>query len=243
MTPETDGGAGGGQETGHLNGTETAISFPWLDEFHKEAPGEVTQHKEAEDLAAHIGAANPPEQGGNEQEAEDDFVKLSGVSMDSVAEIDAPGEVGGDAVSVVGQSFEEASDAADADADEDGKDKPIASGFFKADAFLGDFDAEPPSGQAAGDGFAAEENFEFVAVGPVFLNGFDDGQESCSHQRPGQAGEDDPEAAFIAQIGTGEFSLEAGEGKGAGGVAGSLQNLVSGDDVAENVEFDGEGHR
>jgi len=48
---------------------------------------------------------------------EGDFVELCGVAWDAVAEVDGPGECGGSAVGVVGESGEEAADASDSDAE------------------------------------------------------------------------------------------------------------------------------
>ena len=55
---------------------------------------------------------------------------------DAVAEVDGPGESGGSSVGVVGEAGEEASDAADGDAERERNGVEVASGTAESDVAL-----------------------------------------------------------------------------------------------------------
>jgi hypothetical protein len=132
---------------------------------------------------------------GGDEEQDGDLVELRRVSR-AVAEIDRPGEIRVVAVGVIGQTGEEAADASDGDAEEEGGDISIAAAAVQAAEFFGDFDADPPAQQSADDRFAFSPDHRVVAVMPVLREGFDDGQEFCADEcaddRPG----DEPDVRF-----------------------------------------------
>ena len=74
---------------------------------------------------------------------------------DAVAEVDGPGEMGGSAIGVVGESSEEAADAADGDAEGEWDGIEIAGGLVDADVAFEEFDGDEAEDQGADDGFSS----------------------------------------------------------------------------------------
>jgi hypothetical protein len=75
---------------------------------------------------------------------------------DAVAEVDGPGEIRRRAVGVVGEAGEEASDAADGDAEGEGDGVEVAGRVAQSDVAFGEFDADQAEDECADDGFASD---------------------------------------------------------------------------------------
>src|SRR5262252_91173 len=86
------------------------------------------------------------------------------MSRDAVAEINAPRQTGGDAVSVVLQPGQEASDAADCDSGAQRDGEQVAGPPLDAEHSLRPFDREQPADQAADHGLAAHQE---IGIAPV----------------------------------------------------------------------------
>src|SRR5688500_12914339 len=88
--PDADGRA---EEAGPLDGAEVEEGLgAGLNEFDGEAKGEVGGEEEAEKLAIGAGAAGVEEEGDAQDDEEQCFVKLSGMTGNLIAEFDGPGE-------------------------------------------------------------------------------------------------------------------------------------------------------
>jgi hypothetical protein len=82
----------------------------------------------------------------NEQQEENDFIELSGVTRKAVSEVDSPGQCCGRAIGVVGEAGEETADASDGDAESERNGVEISGGCAETDVALGEFDGEKPAG-------------------------------------------------------------------------------------------------
>lgn len=225
-----------------MDGAKSPVSFAGLDEFDEESPGEITKHHEAEQFTGGVRSAHAPKQRGSKENAKGDFVKLSGMSMDTIAEIDAPGKIGGDAVSVIGESFEEATDAADGQAEQDRKDEAIAGVDGNAESSFGDFNAGPTTGQTTDDGFSTEENSRIVEMRPIGMDAFHEGEGLGTDKRAEQAGGDENQAAFGSETNGWEFPAQGNEKLGTGEVTGQFHDFVHGDAEMAKSGINGKGH-
>jgi len=100
-----------------LDAGEDPDAYFGLQEIDREPPGEIGDHEGSKNVALAVRAFQEAQEKEQQREREDRFIQLRGVAADSVAEIDAPWQRGGDAVSVVGEAREEATDTADGDAE------------------------------------------------------------------------------------------------------------------------------
>lgn len=107
---------------------------------------------------------------------------------DAVSEVDSPGKVGGSAVSIVGEAGEEASDAADGDAEGERDGVEISGGLADADVMLGEFDGDESSRKRSDDGFAAEQVGRIMKVLPSECGIFQQEEKSRSDCGPGDRG-------------------------------------------------------
>jgi hypothetical protein len=102
----------------------------------------------------------------DESEKERDFVQLRWVARDVVAEVDGPGERGRNAVGVVGEAGEEASDAADGDAESEGDGVKVPGGVAKSDVAFREFDGDEPEGEGPDNSLASDEVVGIVEMMP-----------------------------------------------------------------------------
>jgi hypothetical protein len=147
---------------------------------------------------------------------------LGGVAGDSVAEVDGPGECRGGAVGVVGEAGEEASDAADGDAEGEGDGVEVAGGGAESDVALGEFDADQAEDECADDGFAADEVGGVVEAVQGELRIFEPEQQFGADGGSGYGGSDNGPAE------------RGGDGVGEAAAEGEVD--AGGDDVGEGFE-------
>jgi len=161
------------------------------------------------------------------------------VARDAVAEVDGPGERGGSAVGIVGEAGEEATDAADGDAEGEGDGVEIAGGLAESDVALDELDGNQAKDEGADDGFATHEICGVVQVLPgeyrVFQPEEKLGAECCSGDGGCDHGPTDGRGDGIAEAAA-EREIDA-EGDEVGE---SFEEDVRVDDVAAEVEIDGE---
>jgi hypothetical protein len=141
---------------------------------------------------------------------------------DGVAEVDRPGEIGGGAVGVVGEAGEEASDAADGDAEGEGDGVEVAGGVAQSDVTFGEFDADEAEDESAHDGLAAEEIFGVVQAVRGELGVFEPEQDFCAECASGHGGGDDGPAQRC--------------GQGISEAAAKYEIDAEGDDIGERFE-------
>ena len=122
---------------------------------------------------------------------EGDFVELGGMARDAVAEVDGPGEIGGSAIGVVGESGEEAADAADGDTEGEWDGVEIAGGVVDADIALEEFNGDQAEDQGADDGFSSHEVGGVAEALPGELGVFEPVEESGTESASGDGGGDD----------------------------------------------------
>jgi hypothetical protein len=82
----------------------------------------------------------------DQEQKEGDFVKLGRMTRDTVAEVDGPWQIRRDAVGVVGEAGEEASDPADSDAEGEGDGVEVSGGVAESDVAFGELDADETEG-------------------------------------------------------------------------------------------------
>lgn len=75
---------------------------------------------------------------------------------DAIAEVDGPGEIGGRAIGVVGESGQEASNAADGDAKGERDGVEVARRGADSDVAFDEFDGDEASGECTDDGLSAD---------------------------------------------------------------------------------------
>jgi hypothetical protein len=138
---------------------------------------------------------------------EDDFVELSGVAGDAVAEVDGPGEIRGSAVGVVGEAGEETSDASDGDAEGERDGVKVAGGGAESDVAFGEFDGEESEDEGADDGFASDEVGRIVQAMPGELRVLEPEEEFGADGGSGYGGGDDGPAER-SRDGVGEVAAE-----------------------------------
>src|SRR5512140_3718368 len=79
------------------------------------------------------------------------------MATNAVAEIDARGKRGCDAVGVIGEAGQETTDATDSDADDQRENKKVAGGAALADTGFHEFHGEETSDETADNGLASHE--------------------------------------------------------------------------------------
>lgn len=87
------------------------------------------------------------------------------MAADAVAEIDAPRQRRGDAIRVIGETREEATDASDGDAERERRGEEVARRARFAGAALGPLDGEKAADQRADNGLAAEQIDRIMPAG------------------------------------------------------------------------------
>ncbi len=110
---------------------------------------------------------------------------------DAVAEVYGPGEMSRRAVGVVGEAGEEASDAADGDAEGEGDRVEISGGDAQSDVTFDEFDSEEAEGKGSDDGFASDEVIRVVEVLQGEARIFEPEQKFGAEGRAGDCGGDD----------------------------------------------------
>jgi hypothetical protein len=171
-----------------------------------------------------MGSSAPAVEDEGEGDKEEELVELGGVAGDAVAEVDGPGEGGGDAVGVVGEAGDEAAEAADGDADAEGDGEEVAGAGADAGEELDELDGEPAAEQAADDGLAAG----LQQLGPVqaeFRGLFEETEEARADEGADGRGGDDGPAAVVGEGVAALGALMAVDGK-AGRVAEGLKEGV-----------------
>jgi hypothetical protein len=128
---------------------------------------------------------------GYQDQEEDDFVELGGMARDAIAEVDGPGEIGGNAIGVVGESGEEAADAADGDAAGEWDGVEIAGGVVDADVALEEFNGDQAEDQGADYGFSSHEVGGVAEALPGELRVFQPVKKSGAESASGNGGGDD----------------------------------------------------
>lgn len=157
----------------------------------------------------------------------------------AVAEVDGPGERGGGAVGVVGESGEEAADTADGDAEGERDGVEVAGGLAETDVALHQFDGDEAEDQRADDGFSSHKVDGIVEILPGELGVLEPEEEFGSESGAGYGGGDDGPTN-----GNGDRITEAAaepeidaEGDEVGE---SLEEDVRVDAISPEVEIDGE---
>ena len=112
------------------------------------------------------------------------------MARDAVAEVDGPGEIGGSAIGVVGESGEETADAADGDAEGEWDGVEIAGGLADADVALEEFDGDQAEDQGSDDGFSSHEVGGVAEVLPGELGVFEPVEEPGAESGSGDGGGD-----------------------------------------------------
>ena len=112
------------------------------------------------------------------------------MARDAVAEVDGPGEIGGSAIGVVGESGEKAADAADGDAEGEWDGVEIAGGLADADVALEEFDGDQAEDQGSDDGFSSHEVGGVAEVLPGELGVFEPVEEPGAESGSGDGGGD-----------------------------------------------------
>ena len=107
---------------------------------------------------------------------------------DAVAKVDGPGEARGRAVGVVGEAGEEASDAADGDAEGERDGVEVSGGFAESDVAFCEFDGDEAEGESADNGFASDEVVRVVEVLPRELGVFEPEQKLGTERASGDCG-------------------------------------------------------
>jgi len=79
------------------------------------------------------------------------------MARDAVAEVDGPWEIRGRAVGVIGEAGEEASDAANGDAEGERNGIEVAGGLAESDVAFSEFDSNQAERERADNGFASDE--------------------------------------------------------------------------------------
>jgi hypothetical protein len=153
---------------------------------------------------------------------EDDFVELGGMARDAVAEIDGPGETGGSAVGVVGESGEEAADATDGDAESERNSVEIAGGLVDADVALEEFNGDQAEDQGTDDGFTSHKVGGVAEALPGELGVFEPVKESGTESGSGQGG--------------GDAGPANGSGDGIAEATAQREEYAEGDDVGQSFE-------
>jgi hypothetical protein len=113
------------------------------------------------------------------------------MARDAVAEVDGPGEIGGSAIGVVGESGEKAADAADGDAEGEWDCVKVAGGLVDADVALEKFDGDQAEDQGANDGFSSHKVGGVAEALPGELGVFEPVKESGTESASGKGGGDD----------------------------------------------------
>ena len=114
----------------------------------------------------------------------------------AVAEVDGPGEGGGVAAGVVVEAGEEAADASDGHAEDEGEDVEVAGGEVDADAFFGEFDAGPATEESADDGFSAKPGAGVAEVREIFKRGLGPGEDFGAEGGAEDGADDEPHVLF-----------------------------------------------
>jgi hypothetical protein len=113
------------------------------------------------------------------------------MARDAVAEVDGPGEIGGSAIGVVGESGEKAADAADGDAEGEWDGVEIAGGEVDSDIALKEFNGDQAEDQGADDGFSSHKVGGVAEALPGELGVFEPVKESGAESTSGDGGGDD----------------------------------------------------
>ena len=95
--------------------------------------------------------------GKGEQGKEENLVELGGMTGDTVAEINSPRKVGGRAEGIVSQAGKKAANAANCNADAQGKDEKISGTGVNLLEVLDDFDRQPAAEKSTDDSLAARK--------------------------------------------------------------------------------------
>jgi len=188
---EEHGGAG------PLDAGENSEADFGLQEVDREAPAQIGEHERFEDVAIAVRTLEQMEKDEEKGEREERFVKLRGMAADAVAEIDAPGERGGDAIGAVRQAGEEAANAPDGDAERDGRGEEVAGGARLAGEALGQFDEEQAANQRADDGLAAEQVDGIAPAGERGGRVLEPVEDAAADRRARDAGGDNRPAGSV----------------------------------------------
>ena len=134
----------------------------------------------------------------------------------------AQGRVVGSAVGVVGEAGEEASDAADGDAEGQRDGVEVSGGFAETDVAFCKFDGDEAEGEGADDGFASDDVVRIVQM------------------LPGEFGVFEPEEEFGAECGSsdcgGDYRPAEWSDQGISEAAAQCEVDDEGDDVGESFE-------
>ncbi len=158
---------------------------------------------------------------------------------DAVAEVDGPGKICRRAVGIVGEAGEEASDAADCDAEGEWDGVEIAGGVAQSDVAFGEFDGDESEGEGADDGFASDEVGRIVETAPGELRVLEPEQEFGADGASGDGGGDDGPAERSCN-GVGEAAAECEVDGEREEVGECLKEEVRVDDEGSEVEINGE---
>src|SRR5882672_1719859 len=102
----------------------------------------------------------------DEQQEEDDFVKLGRMAGNAIAEIYTPGQESRRAVGIVGESGEKASNASDGNAERERYGVQIACGLTQSNVALDKFNRDEASDERTNDSLPADEVGRIVQITP-----------------------------------------------------------------------------
>src|SRR5712691_3203208 len=107
-----------GRQAGPLDRAQSGDWLAGLEELEAEAKPEVADHEQLEQITfAMRPAAEPKEQRQQAQQKKGDLIQLGWMARNAVAEVDGPGQLGGQAVGVIVQPGQEAAEAPDRNPD------------------------------------------------------------------------------------------------------------------------------
>ena len=139
-----------------MDGRQPEESRVGLEEVDRETEGEVAHEEGAEAQALAMRPLREAQESGGGRNQERDLVELGGVAAHAVAEIDAPGERGRDAVGAVGEPVEIAPDAADRHRDGQWDREQVARSPDNPEAAFGPLHGDRAAEQATHDCLALE---------------------------------------------------------------------------------------
>ena len=143
----------------------------------EQAKAHVSDHEDLEGVTSvktgscsrRRNGAQDPIKKRNQDEKKYDLVELGRMTVDAIAEVDAPWECGGSAISIVGESGQEAADATDGDAERKRNGVEVARRMPDANVLLHEFDGNEAKDKRADNGFPGNEVSGVVEIVPSEL--------------------------------------------------------------------------
>lgn len=128
-----------------------------FDEVYSESPGEVGGEEKTEGSTFGMRVAIITAKGEGEQGKKENFVKLGGMTGDSVAKIYSPGKVGGRTEGIVSKASKEAADATNGNANAERDDEKISGARVNVLELFCNFNRDPAAEKSTYDSLAARK--------------------------------------------------------------------------------------